>query len=1029
MGYIFSILSQLFFVTALIPIIWGIYIIRLNPRQSLNQVFLLLCIALGVWAFGFSMANSSSSLEHALLWRRFASIGMTFLFSTILHFLILLTQGEERINNKKMLLLIYLPAFIAMYAFTISPNSTAVLYDLIQTDYGLINVANNSFWNYFYYTYYLLYMILSLVLIWHWKKKIDNKVNRRQANLIFGAILLTAVLGSLTDILANTFLSGPIPQIAPLFILLAVWAIYHSMRHFDLINYGTIVREDLIITEIERDKMFYTIAIVFIVGGLFSFVLEYSLSLKNSAHNLNLGVFKSLTVFFIGMILFFVQKIQHTRLKEGLTIVTLVASIPLITISFTEYFAVTVWAYPLVLITTSLVLNKKTLLIATTIVSIVTQRIIWVANPEGMVYMDEYAYIFRIIFIFTAFLVGYYVNEMYLANIEENEFQIKFQKLNAELSSELVTMNKENEDEKIATLLADLGQFFGADRTYLFLIDYEKGIMSYFHEWCAEGVPSEVRRLDNAPITDYSWWLGQLNKEKLIHITDINDIPKEAVNEQKQLVRQGIKTTLSVPVEGKNEMQGFIGIDSVKAHKTWTDQDINLLSILSNLLSDGLMRVKSERKIEYMAYYDALTDLPNRFLFEYRANQAIKYAKRTDSLFSIMFIDLDNFKTVNDTLGHDGGDQLLEEIASQLKRRVRGIDTVGRFGGDEFLVLVKDIENKDELKQIADHLMTAFTKPFNISGEEFFVTGSAGIAMYPLDGENPETLIKNADTAMYAAKDKGKNQYAFCTSDMKEKVDKNIKITNDLYYALEREELMVYYQPQLDIDNTEITGLEALLRWNHPELGMIPPSIFIPIAEESGLINSIGEWVLREACIQNKSWQNMGLAHLKMAVNLSGIQLINANIVDQVARILTETELDPEYLELEITESIAINETDLVVNVLEELKTLGVSLAIDDFGTEYSSLSRLKLLPIDRIKIDMAFIHAIETSDKDKAITVVIINLAKSLGLNVLAEGVETAPQLEFLNQKMCDHAQGYYYYKPMSAKEIEKTLRKQLGS
>ena len=292
-----------------------------------------------------------------------------------------------------------------------------------------------------------------------------------------------------------------------------------------------------------------------------------------------------------------------------------------------------------------------------------------------------------------------------------------------------------------------------------------------------------------------------------------------------------------------------------------------------------------------------------------------------------------------------------------------------------------------------------------------------------MDGRNSETLVKNADTAMYEAKAKGKNRYSICTSGMKDQIEKNIRLSNDLHYALERNELTVYYQPQVDLNDKKITGLEALLRWNHPEFGIIPPKEFIPLAEKNGLINSIGAWVLETACSQNKKWQEMGLPKLQMAVNLSGVQFINANIVEDIDRILKKTALDPKYLELEITESIAIKETNLVVDILNKLKKLGVSIAIDDFGTEYSSLSRIKSLPIDRIKIDMEFIHGIEKSEKDQAITMVIINLAKNLGLNVLAEGVETAPQLEFLNQKMCDYVQGFYYYKPMPAEEMEKIL------
>ena len=368
--------------------------------------------------------------------------------------------------------------------------------------------------------------------------------------------------------------------------------------------------------------------------------------------------------------------------------------------------------------------------------------------------------------------------------------------------------------------------------------------------------------------------------------------------------------------------------------------------------------------------------------------------------------------------------QTKENTGEQIAiKRIRKTDTVARFGGDEFIILLNNIDNHNDISKIADNIMRVFSKPFIINGQEFFITASGGIATYPIDGEDSESLVKNADTAMYEAKDNGKNQYSLCTPDMKNEVEKNMKLSNDLYRALERNELSIHYQPQIDLTSKEITGLEALLRWKHPEYGMISPVVFIPLAEKNGLINSIGEWVLRTACNQNKAWQDMGLLYARIAVNLSVIQFNDPLIVEKVDKILKETGLSPKHLELEITESIAVKENKNVVDILDRLKKLGVSISIDDFGTEYSSLSRLKTLPIDRIKIDMQFIHGIEGNEKDQAITKIIINLANSLNLEVIAEGVETKGQMEFLNQKMCDEAQGYYYYKPMPAEELEEIL------
>jgi EAL domain-containing protein (putative c-di-GMP-specific phosphodiesterase class I) len=339
-------------------------------------------------------------------------------------------------------------------------------------------------------------------------------------------------------------------------------------------------------------------------------------------------------------------------------------------------------------------------------------------------------------------------------------------------------------------------------------------------------------------------------------------------------------------------------------------------------------------------------------------------------------------------------------------------------------LLLNNISSREAAAKIAGSVLGMFNEPVILNGQEIFVTASAGVALYPKDGEDVETLIKNADIAMYRAKSRGKNQYLLCSENMKDEVVEEIKLTNLLYRAQERNQLTLFYQPQIQLGTNKIVGLEALLRWKLPDLGMVPPLRFIPLAERTGLINPIGEWVIRTACQQNKMWQDMGLGKLRMAVNLSVNQLRNSRLVSQIEGILKETGLPAEFLELEITESVASSQTDHLIRVLSNLKELGVSISIDDFGTQYSSLSRLKMLPIDRIKMEMQFVHGIEGSEKDKAISLVIINLAKSLGVKVLAEGVETVSQLDFLNQKMCDEVQGFYFYKPMPAEEIEKILR-----
>lgn len=436
-------------------------------------------------------------------------------------------------------------------------------------------------------------------------------------------------------------------------------------------------------------------------------------------------------------------------------------------------------------------------------------------------------------------------------------------------------------------------------------------------------------------------------------------------------------------------------------------------------------RINMEEKIKNLAYYDYLTGLPNRRLFNDILNQYIIDSNKNQNVFGVLFLDLDSFKNINDTMGHSSGDELLTMVSKRLTSLLRKDDIVCRVGGDEFLLLIQDLKDEQCIRELSERILNIFKEPFIINNHHLFITTSIGGAIYPIDGEDIETLIKNADIAMYNAKGEGNNKFQLCTSIIKDRMVQEMKLTNSLYNALERDELELYYQPQVNLISGEIIGLEALVRWNNTDLGIVNPGDFIYIAEKTGLILPIGEWVMKNACTQNKAWQDAGILDVPIAVNLSVNQFQNIKIVEDITSILKDTNLNPNDLVLEITENIIMKEPEYVIESLKQLKQLGVKVAIDDFGTEYSSLSYIKQLPVDKIKIDMSFIQGININHKDEAIINVIIVLAKNLGLTVIAEGVETKEQLEFLRDQRCYEIQGYYYYKPMPAYVIEELLRK----
>lgn len=1023
MEYIAPILSVMFVSLIFIYLFWGIYIIKLNPKSSINRLFLAICIAMSVWSLGFALSVVATDYDAALFWRRVSAIGWANVYSFILHFLILLTCKNKKLKNEKYLWLLHIPGLISMYVFSLSNSLAKGQYNLQRFEFGWTNISINNSWDWFFYSYYTLYAVVGLVVIWKWKQKLEDKTLAKQGTLIMLSFIATFVLGTLVDVAAGSLFKNPLPQLAQVFILIPTWAMYYAARYYGVMGREKFHGEEMLVTEEDQKKIFKNIAWALFLGGIISFISEHIPFVRGNGGDFQTGLLRGGLFSIVALGVYMFQKVKNVVIQETLTIIILVVSIPSILFASNQYAALTVWAFPIVIMMSSLIFSNKKLLISSTVVAILTQRLMWILNPKATVVIDRYDYIARIGVFVTAFLIGYYVNKIYMAKIRENNDQIAFQKINSEFSLEIVNLNQENFDAKINKLLHTMGLFFQIDRAYIYLINHKDNTMAYSYEWCAEGIEPQIGTVKEVPITVCAWGFDQLKQNKVTSFEDVGAMPIEARAEQEQLMRQKVKSFVTVSIDKDNDIDGFIGFETIVLHKKWSEEKIKQLSILSNLIAQGLAKIKDQKKIEYMAYYDALTTLPNRFLFKDRTNQGIGLAKENGKQIAVIIIDLDNFKLVNDAIGHKGGDELLKEVGKKLQESVGKTVTVARFGGDEFMMLLNNIENEEEIFKLGDKIMDLFTQPFKIQGQDFLVTGSAGISVYPIDGEDADTLIKNADTAMYKAKEKGKNQYALCTAELKEEVEMSMMLLNDLSGAIERNELVVYYQPQIEIATGRINGLEALIRWEHPERGMISPGVFIPLAEQNGLINSIGEWVLRTACIQNKKWQDMNLPPLPVAVNLSAIQLIDPKLVSRVENILKESNLSPQYLELEITESMAVKESTHIEGVLCRLKNIGITIAIDDFGIEYSSLSRLKMLPIDRIKIDMQFTQGIEINEKDRAITMVIINLGKSLGLNVIAEGVETKGQLDFLNVQSCDDVQGYYYYKPMPAQEIEAVL------
>ncbi|WP_027417066.1 EAL domain-containing protein [Aneurinibacillus terranovensis] len=581
--------------------------------------------------------------------------------------------------------------------------------------------------------------------------------------------------------------------------------------------------------------------------------------------------------------------------------------------------------------------------------------------------------------------------------------------------SRTVIENDFNRREVIGAILSQIAQFIPTDKLSLALYNEFENDFVYLYILTGNGtIEKTTIALADTPIS-------MVIKNKMPFIRN-SMMSAELFPREHVLVSEGVRSTLILPLITGSRVIGTLNLGSCHID-FYDDKKRTEVMAFTNQIAIVLDRATALESLQRSAYYDYLTGLPNYRLFKERLVEVLKRAKEhPEQQLAVLFLDLDRFKSINDSLGHEFGDLVLKHVAGVLTSCLQEKAMISRMGGDEFTILLPAISDAKEAIDTAEEILRCFNQPWILEGYELAVNASIGIAFYPADGEDAETLIKRADTAMYRVKDQGKNNYTIYNPVHNDPSFEQMILENDLRKALERNEFIVYYQPKINVQNGQISGLEALVRWNHPERGLVLPGEFIPLAEETGLIVPIGEFVLRTACRQSKAWIRAGFPAFPVAVNLSTRQFLKSHLVQTVEEILRETELDPALLELEITESMTIDINN-IVKVLFELRKLGVKISVDDFGTGYSSLNYLQKLPIDRLKIDRSFIRDITANPNNAAIVTAIITMALNMQLKVTAEGVETKSQAVFLQENHCDEIQGYYFSHPLSAEELENVF------
>lgn len=581
-----------------------------------------------------------------------------------------------------------------------------------------------------------------------------------------------------------------------------------------------------------------------------------------------------------------------------------------------------------------------------------------------------------------------------------------------------VMSSAEDMDSFYASIHEIFSELMYASNFYIALFNEESQTLSF---------PYFVDEFDTPPpptplgrgLTEFVLRTGQAELvsperfKELVKLGEVEEVGTESVD------------WLGVPLKSGERAFGVLVVQSYTEMIRFGEKEKEVLTFVSRHIANALERKQAAETIRHLAFHDPLTGLPNRTLFRDRLTQALSHAHRNNELLAMLFLDLDRFKTINDTLGHAVGDRLLQAVAERLRKSVREGDTIARLGGDEFMLLLLRTQNVEGVVKVADKMLRAFRPSFHVAGHELHITTSIGISLYPHDGHDPETMLKNADTALYRAKEQGRNNYQMYTPSMNERAFEQLALENQLRRALDSDQFVLYYQPVLELKTRRIAGMEALIRWVRPASTMILPNAFIPMAEDTGLIVPIGEWVIAAACAQNRKWQNQGLLEAPISVNLSARQFQQENLARSIARCLEVSGLSPRFLTLEITESAIMKNPDFAIATLLELKSMGVGISIDDFGIGYSSLGHLKSLPITSLKIDQSFVRDCMADADDAAIVTAIVSMARSLKLEVVAEGVETEEQIRFLDSLGCDKMQGYFFSRPVPAELFASLLQK----
>lgn len=1020
-----TILSIIFLLSSLIYALFAVNVLNWNDENKTNKTFFVMCLLLSVWSYSYAFCIAAHSVEKAIFWLQVAAIGWCLLYP-LTNIYLLQLQEYKFAKNKKMIFLFLLPGIILMILHTSFGDFSRAQFNPVMTIYGYINKDVLSPVYTFYTIFYIVNAIIFTFLVIRWYFDLKRKNNQRLIShlkkFIF-SYLITVILFTTSEYYKNIFFDIPLSKMAAIFFILPVSTTFFLLKNTDFVKKNFSENKNVLLTDSMRKRLFEIMGYVFIFYSYISLFIFYYI--KNSDEPVTFVY--SIFMISAGIIYFIIPHFSLDK-EYSCLIFTLIALFLILITAYKNSFnsGISTWATGIILIIVSGIFENKIYSFIITI-SLVLSNIYFVISVGKInTTINSVDYYIRIItMLFTYFLISY-TNEIYIKRTKDVKNQVETQKLLTDITSKLINIDKETEEKVIVDILRAINYHFEFERSIIYRLDENTNSFELeFHQDNEKfaAIKNLGKIYESYPIEKLSWSLNGFKNGKSLIILNIDSFPDGDFYEKEIFLKKDIKGLLAYPLFIDNTFYGLCLFEMPESRESFPYE--GFFNILVNLIANGKKKIFIEDELYKNANFDQITGLMNTKYFTKKLQEIIDSSKKDRNL-AVINLDIVKFSSINEAFGFVIGDKVLNHLANILKNEPYINSLIARNGADDFIFVSKDFSSVEDLEKNIIKTLEKLKNPTKIDNFEFVISADIGISIYNVDGTSAKELIDNASLALNHVKNYEIKEYLFCNEEIKKSEEESVAFTERLYHALQKKEFIPLYKVQMNSETSKIEAVEIVLAW-HDKIKNItlPPEKFMPILEKTSLIIDVGEWLIDSILGKMKYYKEEGYNNLTFAINLSAVQFLDENLISFIDKKIKEYQINPENLELEISESIAIQQQDIMAKKFEDLKKLHTNIALDNFGMEYSSLSKIQSFPVDKIKIDKSFISGIGKDSKKEAIIKIIIKLANIIGVSCIAEGVMEKHQVDFLKENGCYLIQGYYYSKPLFESDFIEFLKK----